>query len=64
MKLVVDANAVISCLVTKAVTFDVFLLNSVLKKLEFLAPEFLWIEVDRHKEELLEETKLTKDDFE
>lgn len=63
MMLVVDANVVVSCLLKKAVTFDVFLLNSVLKKLEFGAPEFLWIEVGKHKEELLKETKLAKDEF-
>jgi len=64
MKLVVDANVVISCLVKKGVTFDVVLLNSVLKKLELVAPEFLMIEVGKHKEELLKETKLTKGEFE
>ena len=63
MMLVVDANIIVSCLLKKAVTFDVFLLNSVLKKLEFGAPEFLWIEVGEHKEELLKETKLPKDEF-
>ena len=41
MIFVVDANVVISCLIKKAITFDAFLLNSVLKKLEFIAPEFL-----------------------
>jgi len=63
MMLVVDANVIISSLITKAVTFDVFLLNSVLKKLEFIAPEFLWIEVEKNGEELLKETELTEDEF-
>jgi len=47
----------------KITTFDVFLLNSVLKKLEFIAPEFLWIEVEKNGEELLKETELTEDEF-
>jgi len=63
MKLVVDANVVISSLIKKSTTFDVFLLNSVLKKLEFIAPEFLWIEVEKNGEELLKETELTEDEF-
>ena len=63
MMLVVDANVIISCLLKKAGTFDVFLLNSMLKKFELVAPEFLMIEVGKHKEELLKETKLPKDEF-
>ncbi len=63
MMLVVDANVIISCLLEKAATFDIFLLNSMLKKLELVAPEFLMIEVGEHKEELLKETKLPKDEF-
>jgi len=63
MMLVVDANVIISCLLKKAGTFDVFLLNSMLKKFELVAPEFLMIEVGKHKEELSKETKLPKDEF-
>lgn len=46
--LVVDANIIISCL---------------LKKFQLFAPEFLWIEVRKHEEELLKETKLLRDEF-
>ncbi len=37
MFLVVDANVVISSLVKKGVTFEVFILNHILKKFEFAA---------------------------
>ena len=45
MKLVVDANVVFSALVKKGIAFSVFLLNSLSKKFEFIAPEYLWIEI-------------------
>ena len=63
MRFVVDANVVISAMVKKGVTFDVFLLNSVLRKFEFVAPEFLMVEVEKHREELSRETKLPEDEF-
>jgi len=63
MLLVVDANVVISSLVKKGVTFEVFMLNHILKKFEFVAPEFLMVEVEKRREELLEETKLSEDEF-
>ena len=31
--------------------------------MEFIAPEFLWIEVEKNGEELLKETELTEDEF-
>ena len=49
MKLVVDANVVFSALVKKGIAFSVFLLNSLSKKFEFIAPEYLWIEIDSKK---------------
>ena len=63
MILVVDANVVISALVAKGVSYRVFLLNSLLNKFDFIAPEFLWTEVEKHKAMLLEETKLSPDEF-
>lgn len=63
MLLVVDANVVISALVAKGVSYRVFLLNSLLKKFDFIAPEFLWREVEKHRETLLEETKLPPGEF-
>ena len=60
MMLAVDANVVISSLIKKSTMFDVFLLNNVLKKSEFIAPEFLWIEVEKNGEELLKETEYSR----
>lgn len=62
--LVVDANVVISCLLSKGSPYKVFSLNSLFEKFKLIAPEFLWIEVEKHKEWLLKETKLTLEEFE
>jgi predicted nucleic acid-binding protein len=61
--LVVDASVIISCLLKKGATFDAFLFNSILKKFQLVAPEFLWIEIRKHRAELLKETKLPDDEF-
>lgn len=63
MLLVVDANVVVSALLKKGVTFDVFLLNHIFRKFEFVAPEFLMVELEGHKEGLLRETKLSEGEF-
>lgn len=63
MLLVVDANVVISSLLKKGITFDCFVLNSILEKYRLVAPEFLLEEVEKHREELLEETNLPEDEF-
>lgn len=57
--LVVDSNVVISCLLRRGVPYKVFSLNSLFKKFELIAPEFLWVEVEKHWKEILKETKLS-----
>ncbi len=63
MRLVVDANVVVSSLLRRGVPFKVFAFNSFLNKFEFVAPDFLISETEKHKERLLEETELSKDIF-
>ena len=63
MRFVVDANVVVSSLLRRGVPFKVFALNSLLRRFEFLAPDFLISETEKHKEELLRETKLPRDIF-
>src|SRR3989344_1129155 len=63
-KFVADANVVISSLVMKGVPSSVFSSNSISKKFEFIAPEFLLEEVKKHKSRVLEITKLSKQEFE
>ncbi len=58
MLLVVDANIVFSSLITGGRTFEIFLLNRRLKKFEFVAPEYLMVEVEKHIDEIVGKTKL------
>ena len=41
MRLVVDANVVISALASSGITREVFMFNSLVKRFEFIAPELL-----------------------
>jgi len=63
-KFVVDANVVISSLIMHGVLSSVFLSNNILKKFEFIAPEFLLEEVKKHKARILKITKLSEQEFE
>ncbi len=59
MQLVVDANIICSALVGGRLT-DLFLSP----KIELVAPELIFIELNKHKEELKEKSKLSDEDFE
>ncbi len=63
MRLVVDANVVVSSLLSGGIPFKVFALNRSLNRFEFLAPDFLLSETEKHSEELIRETKLPEDIF-
>lgn len=64
MLLVVDANIVFSTLIKAGKTLDIFLLNKRVKKFEFVAPEYLLVEVEKHVNEIAEKTKLSVDELE
>lgn len=55
----VDANTVFSSLLTKGRVLDLFLLNSKLRKFELIAPEYLLLEIEKHADKLIRETKLS-----
>jgi predicted nucleic acid-binding protein len=63
MLVVVDVNVIVSSLLSKGVAFDVFLFNSIVRRYEFVFPEFLLVELENHKEELQRETKLSGEEF-
>ena len=63
MFLVVDANRVFSSLLSKGKAFDVFLLNSILNSLWLISPEYLFFEIGRHFDEILERSKLPSAEF-
>ncbi|MBU4070441.1 MAG: hypothetical protein KJ646_05655 [Nanoarchaeota archaeon] len=64
MELVIDVNVVLSSLLTKGDSFKVFALNNLFNKFNFVAPEFLLRELEKHKEEFLKRSKLSKQEFE
>ena len=63
MELVVDVNVVFSSLLSRGDSFNVFAVNSMVNKFEFVAPEFLLVELDKHKGEIFKRSKLTRDIF-
>ncbi len=60
---VVDANAIFSALLSKGRTFEVFLANNLLKRLDFIAPEFLFLEIGKHFDEILERSSLSSEEL-
>jgi predicted nucleic acid-binding protein len=60
---VADSNVVISSLLAGGVPYRVFFLNYLVQRHVFIAPEFLWVEVENHKEELIKESKLEEQTF-
>lgn len=60
MFVVVDANRVFSALLTAGETFNVFLLNSLTRKIDFIAPEFLFVEMEKHIDEITERSGLSE----
>jgi predicted nucleic acid-binding protein len=59
MRIVIDANVLCAALLAKGKTADILFSD----QLEPVAPELLFTEVERHKAELLEKTKLSENDF-
>lgn len=59
MLLVVDANIFFSALISRGVAASLLFSD----KLELIAPEFLLIELEKHKEKILYKSSLLEDDF-
>ncbi len=59
MLLVTDANVVFATLVAKGGTLRIFMVNRILGKFRFVAPEYLFVEIHEHFDEILEKTKLS-----
>lgn len=61
--LIVDANVVLSALVSKGKTFDLFAWNILEKRLEFVAPEHLISEIRSNLSEIRERSRLSDEEF-
>lgn len=64
MLLVVDANVVFSALYSKSSTFDVFAVNRIYGLFEFVAPEYLFSEIENRLDKLLSKSKLPREEIE
>ena len=58
-RVVVDANVILSCLISGNTAQLIFS-----PRIELFAPEFMLIEIKRHKGEILKKSKLSDDEFE
>lgn len=61
MILVVDPNVIISAVLNIGNSLNVFILNKIIKKFDFVAPEFLFIELGKHTEKLAKKSRFTLD---
>lgn len=59
MLVVIDANVICTALLAKGRTADVLFCE----RIEAIAPELLFTEVEAHKEELLKKSELSDEDF-
>ena len=60
MELIIDANVLISALISpEGKTREIIFAYDI----KFYAPEFLFIEIDEHKEEILKKSRLSDDEF-
>lgn len=63
MYLVVDANIVISCLVTGSWTLRIFFASILSRRLTLISPEYLFVEIKEHFDEIASKTKLSKEEL-
>ncbi|MFH1290011.1 MAG: PIN domain-containing protein [Nanoarchaeota archaeon] len=60
MKIVIDANCIMSALINfRGKTRDLIFLD----ELELVAPEFLLNEIEKHKQEIIEKTKISHEEL-
>jgi len=60
----VDANTVLSALLSRSKSFEVFVINRRLKRFEFIAPEFMFTELLKHFDEILKRSGLEREELE
>ena len=63
MFVVVDSNRVFSALLSKGRVFTAFDANRLLDKFKFISPEFMLFEIERHKDDICERSKLSSEEL-
>lgn len=56
--LIVDVNVLLSSLISRGNSFQVFFLNRILKKFDFIAPDYLIEELVNHKQDIMQKSIL------
>ncbi len=64
MYLVVDPNVVISALIKRGNSSIIFSLNSILRKYNFIAPNFLFLEIGNHTTKIMRKTHFSDEEIE
>jgi predicted nucleic acid-binding protein len=59
MQVVADTNVILSALLSGGRSYAVFMANKREKRIEFIAPEFLFYEIGRNLDEIVERTRLS-----
>lgn len=60
---IVDTNRIYSSLLSKGKAFEVFGLNSLSKKFEFIAPEFIFFEIGKNFDDIVLRSRLSKEEL-
>lgn len=63
MLVISDTNTVFSALLTRGKPLLVFEVNSLIKKFEFIAPEFLFFEIGKRLDKIIKFTHFSKEEF-
>ena len=63
MKCVIDVNVIISAVLGVGNSSNVFALNSIFNKFNFISPEFVFIEIGKHSEEIMKRTKFSQEEM-
>ncbi len=63
MFVVVDVNVIISSLFKKGNSLNVFILNSIFNKFDFVIPDFFLVELNKHTDRIQKSSKLSKDEI-
>ena len=63
MFVVVDVNVIISSLYHKGDSLNVFILNSIFNKFDFVIPDFFLVELNKHTERIQRESKLPNEEI-
>lgn len=63
MFVVVDVNVIISSLYSKGNSLNVFVLNSIFNRFDFVIPDFFLIELNKHTERIQKKSKLNNEEL-